>query len=259
MITFLRDPRAHVYSQWLHCYQNKNQFFNPINMPGNLTGWLQHWVSNGDQPNPNATWANIFHCYHPANLQSRYLSCRNWRTLPCVSPAMDGYVVTDTEGAFVEDFERAKQHVEAMHFVCLTEFYQESMCVLHMKMKNEFPEYCNCENVEAWKTFPMTHITHGGQHGTVYTDVDKSDIALIDRLTLDDSKLHAIARRRLLHDISEAERIWNKRIFCKGDIRSANKENTIELYPWDYEPGSDAEGDRTRGACNKKEGTQGLH
>eukprot|EP00931_Biecheleriopsis_adriatica_P021570 TRINITY_DN14074_c0_g1_i1.p1 TRINITY_DN14074_c0_g1~~TRINITY_DN14074_c0_g1_i1.p1 ORF type:complete len:324 (-),score=25.24 TRINITY_DN14074_c0_g1_i1:25-996(-) len=238
LMTFVRDPRAHVYSQWMHCLYNKDSWFNPKHLPSNFTGWLQHWDLIGDKPQQ----AQAFHCYHPLNLQSRSLSCTNTQwSLPCATPAMDTYVLSDTKKQFVERFELAAQHLNEMYFVGITDFYQESLCALHVKEKNEFPEYCNCEDIKAWKAFPQTHATHGGPpHGPVETEVGKEDMELIRRLTLHDSKLYTIAMQRLRKDITEVEHTWNKRILCRemGDIRT---KKTIALHSWDFKPDTFAE------------------
>lgn len=255
-VTFLRDPRAHVYSQWMHCRDNKDHWFNPRHLPSNMTAWLQHYDTVGDKPLPRGNQSGkVFHCYHPMNMQTRYLSCKHDRLLGCASPAMDTYIFKHNDyngwGGFTADFAIAKQNLQELHFVGITEFYQESLCVLHVKEKGEFPDYCNCEDTESWKTFPMTRATHGGKHGTVESDLGSGDIALIDRLTQDDSKLYTIAKKRLFDDIAEAERAWKKRILCNGGQRTMNNNNTIELYVWDYEPGDYVGAKRPgHGGCN---------
>lgn len=231
-MTFLRDPRAHVYSQWMHCRDDKGHWFRPKDLPSNFTGWLQHWLRTGDKPQR----AQTFHCYHPMNMQSRILSCSREGPLACVAPGMDSYILNDDKGEFVEKFELAARRLKEMHFVGITEFYQESLCALHVKENGRFPAWCNCEDVKSWKRFPMSPPkTHGGRpHGPVEVDVDPHDIKLIDSLTLDDSKLHSIAIQRLRDDIAKIERTWNKRIWCHQDGRKSAKDS-VTLQSWDYD------------------------
>ena len=55
VVTFVREPRAHVLSQWTHCHENHDRWFNPIGLPRDLPSWLAYWNATGDAPRPDAT------------------------------------------------------------------------------------------------------------------------------------------------------------------------------------------------------------
>lgn len=69
----VRNPKAHVISQYFHCRESVNHYKHWKDMP-TLEGWLEAWVDAMDHPSQKVDkdLYNRFHCYDPRNLQSRY-------------------------------------------------------------------------------------------------------------------------------------------------------------------------------------------
>lgn len=189
-ITFMREPRAHVYSQWRHCVENQDNHFSPIGLPGSLVEWLQHWDTVGDGPRHTAVMTSIgewaeavslahaFRCYIPINLQSRCLSCAHNGTAPrgaadrmipapsrflsLTTPGLDVRVLGDVWREFQADGELALRRVrsrgpDGLLFVGITELYQESMCLLHARELGELPPECDCQKPKLWARFRQNH------------------------------------------------------------------------------------------------------
>ena len=185
-ITFVREPRAHVYSQWRHCTENQDNHFSPTGLPGSLVEWLEHWDKIGDGPRSATVmtsvgeWAesvspaHAFRCYIPINLQTRCLSCSHngtgpdrvipgpSRFLPLITPGLDVRVLGDARREFQADGELALRRVrsrsrEGFLFVGITELYQESMCLLHARELGELPSSCDCQKPELWARFRHNH------------------------------------------------------------------------------------------------------
>lgn len=238
LLTFVRKPAAHVYSQWLHCRDNKDHWFNPQHLPGSLHEWLQHWVSVGDKARAAHEPNESFNCYLPMNLQSRILSCKFQGRLKYTTPGLDNRILSDMKKDFEEDLDLALQHLKGMYAVGITDFYQESLCVLHVRDKSEYPDYCDCDH-PAWKSFPQTQINHGGRpHGAYTVEVNADDMELIHQLTKHDSQIYTLALERLRQDISEIEGKWKKRMWChsknSNDLFQEHLGSTsITLFDWD--------------------------
>jgi hypothetical protein len=214
-MVFVRDPLAHVYSQWIHCHANLDNWFdNPHKnhgLPGDLHQWLSHWIFRGDtvrgtMSNKQFLTNESFHCYLPKNCQSRVLSCTGAHEIQRGTPCFDEAILADTRGIFKVDQVRATQILEQLYFVGVTEYYQESLCALHVKEQNEYPDYFDCKH-EAWAAkFPQHHNTHGGEHGPVRKEVGASEVEQIRKLVDADLMIHHLGLKRLRKENSELEK-----------------------------------------------------
>lgn len=229
VITFIREPLAHVYSQWNHCRKNLNHWFNPRGLPANFSQWLRYWNKVGDHPTVRE---HGFHCYVPINLQARALSCRA-RSCPRVTHALDEAVLGDTSGELAVHEDLATRRLQnSVRFVGITEFYQESMCILHAMSKNSLPYYCNCEDREAWGRFPHADRDHGGRVPKTHT-LSKADADMIRKLTKVDARLYEVAMGRFMEAVQSVEGRFGKRVFCRGPARGSLEAETIQLFEWD--------------------------
>eukprot|EP00928_Gymnodinium_smaydae_P030266 TRINITY_DN22549_c0_g1_i1.p1 TRINITY_DN22549_c0_g1~~TRINITY_DN22549_c0_g1_i1.p1 ORF type:complete len:301 (-),score=48.43 TRINITY_DN22549_c0_g1_i1:36-938(-) len=218
VVTFLREPVSHVFSQWMHCKQNKDDYFNPQGLPETLTAWLEHWSRVGDAtPSPR----NAFNCYMPSNLQARALTCTK-RKCSYSTPGLDSSVLNDTDGSFTINETLARERIAHDVFaVGLTEFYQESLCLVHAKRERNIPEQCNCENARAWRKFKMANQTHGGAAPAREDKVTHADVKMIKRLNRIDDRLYQVALERFERDVRSVERQYGKRILCQ-ELRRAS-------------------------------------
>lgn len=245
-IAFLRNPRAHVISQYYHCDMDahlnpKVEIFNPQNWPAkpNLWAWLDHWGSRLDKFNADRAAVrervkaagdqavkltreqleseslkdeDTFHCYLPANLQTRHMSCKE-REYPF--PSEDRRVIANLN-VYGGDKDTALNNLKELAYVGITELYQESLCVIHAGELNEVPENCNCENEAAWKTFHQKKFDHGVSHS--HPGVDQlaagTNKILIDKLTEDDWELYVAGVRRFKEEAKAVEQKFGKKIIC---------------------------------------------
>jgi len=228
VITMMREPRAHVQSQWRHCSHNLDRWFSPQGLPTSMTAWLEHWVPmvrHGSRGKPRAGM-RAFHCYLPANLQTRSLSCLSRDPcLPYVNPALDSTVLSDANGLFEANLDVALARVangsDGLSFVGVAERYQTSMCTLHALERNELPAYCNCSAPAAWAKFPQAHMTHDGPRGIVMArrmPPSEREIELIDELTALDRVLYAAALARLRRDVALVEARFGTKLWCDESL-----------------------------------------
>eukprot|EP00928_Gymnodinium_smaydae_P049367 TRINITY_DN3311_c0_g3_i1.p1 TRINITY_DN3311_c0_g3~~TRINITY_DN3311_c0_g3_i1.p1 ORF type:complete len:421 (-),score=55.85 TRINITY_DN3311_c0_g3_i1:105-1232(-) len=214
LITFLREPRAHVLSQYEMCrYRKKHPelYMHPVSLPDSLNAWLHHWVAAMTPMRVGNASVDFFYCYMPLNLQARLLSCNGID----FNPGRDEVVLNDTVGKYNVNLELAMSQIkEKFTYVGVTELYQESMCLVHVIERDEFPPYCDCENRSAWSTFPETHVRHGVEAHSV-RNLKREDARLIDDLTAEDRRLYDAALQRLTRDIHRVEAKFGKKILCR--------------------------------------------
>lgn len=231
VVTFVREPFSHVYSQWHHCDKNLDNWFKPEGMPSSFAEWLEYWARAGDKPGS----ADIgFHCYIPINLQARVLSCTGTRC-PYATSAFDRNVKNDTSGEFAVDAELALQRIVDASVgatnVGLTEYYRESMCLVHVRHNGSFPPYCNCEDEKAWSAFPMTYVTHGSGHHHV--TLSQHEVDLVNRLTEVDQRIYRAAHARFMAELADVEKRFGKKILCKNATLPQEGARTV-LLQWDH-------------------------
>jgi len=208
-VTFFREPRAHVYSQYLECTEDgwgkeilKTNTANGISNDifGDVSTWLAHFSAD-----KNTTFDGG--CYNPVNMQSRTLECSS--NLHHHLSGEDWPLPIDV----------LRQRMEGYAFVGIVERYQESACLFVLLVSGSLPPYCDCEDHAMWKTFPGIHETHEVPSHHV-DDLSKLDLKRIDDLTERDAKLWQGAVKRFISDIDKAEHKTGTRILCDRQISS---------------------------------------
>jgi len=229
VITFMRDPVAHVYSQWNHCQKNLDSWFNPKGLPESFEGWLEYWANAGDEPGDSE---HGFGCYLPINLQARALSCKAWpfKACPKATPALDTDVKTFPK--FGVDNETALRHVSddspgGAALVGLTEYYQESLCLLHAKYRKRLPPYCDCRDEKAWAAFPGHHFTHSSEVAHDRVKLSAREVKLVHQLTDLDRRLYSVAQARFWAEVARVEEQFGTRISCKVEKRAKARASPI--------------------------------
>lgn len=239
IVTFVRHPLEHVYSQWNHCKKNLDKWFNPQNLPSSFTAWLQYWAMAGDGPAFSGEGTG-FGCYIPINLQARALSCQAFPPSACpkATPALDAEVKHDISGKLKVRaqvaLDRIKSSSGGAAFVGLTEFYQESMCLIHVQYTGRFPRYCNCEDQTAWRSFPMTRVTHNSGEPSKSVQLSAYERALVRQLTNVDDRIYAAAYARFMREIASVEKRFGKHILCNvSSFKQADPNSSMVFYDWD--------------------------
>jgi len=235
VITILRDPKAHVYSQFNHCRKNLDGWFNPVDFPSTFQEWMQFWVARGDTPEYHAA-GNGFRCYLPNNLQTRALSCT---ATDCsyATCALDWEVLSGQASAFALDRSVALDKVmHGVHVLGLTDFYQESMCLVYAYVHGELPDWCACEDRQAWDAFGESKETHGSNYTAVGAKTfSAEELQLVQQLTQLDQEVYDAAVKRFEADIARVEQQYGKKILC-SDLRGENAKSRLDralIYDFD--------------------------
>lgn len=199
IVTMLRNPRDHVYSQYVECaddtWGEKAVKDEQKHLLKNFPTWLRHFSLNFT--------TDDLGCYHPFNMQTRAFLCEGHLH----------HVNSEEELRHVSDIKLAVQRMSETFFVGLAEQYQESMCVLRTKVTGALPEWCNCEDPLSWSKFVPQHESHKTRAHSV-SELSPADLRMVDQLTLLDRQLYIEAQRRFLRDVQDVEEAFNTRILC---------------------------------------------
>jgi hypothetical protein len=230
VVAFLRNPRSHVLSQYYHCDTMRQELMSALRKTGHsgpfrktgdgnekqnwpdLSGWLDHWASLKENvENGTASQKDTLHCYLPINLQVRQMSCKARGTQKFVG--LDAQALSHPTN-YAGNVSVALSNIQRIAHVGITEFYQESMCLFHVQEFDEFPPYCNCENLTAWKSFSQKRESHGVIYHPSWENITQSDFKRIDALTHEDWQLYTAGIERFTAEIHQAEQRFNKKILC---------------------------------------------
>lgn len=205
-VVFLRSPRKHVRSQHGECYFDpqwglkvtKNTLFpRTDNYTEDFSQWLHHFsMLSENQIGPD----HDFNCYDPRELQTRYMSC-----LSAGSCEANHALVGEPPS-----LEQALINLNDADFVGLTDFYHESICMLHYRREEELPVGCNCN--EAANKITHVHETHGVPNLSDEWTADV--IELVDSFTLLDRALFKHALNRFQRDLLEVEQKAGVPVLC---------------------------------------------
>eukprot|EP00440_Ansanella_granifera_P025732 gb/GFBE01027942.1/.p1 GENE.gb/GFBE01027942.1/~~gb/GFBE01027942.1/.p1 ORF type:complete len:386 (+),score=87.27 gb/GFBE01027942.1/:1-1158(+) len=144
-----------------------------------------------------------FNCYAPMNFQSQRMTC---------TKAMEWPEEVDVD--------LAVRKMEETFHVGIIEAYQASICVLHAKVSNKLPPYCDCTDAEKWASF-TGHEDNVNEEGT--NDPNKvrhaADISpdlriLVDDFTKADQKLFTAGWARLVREARWVEAQHGIKVLC---------------------------------------------
>lgn len=200
MITMLRKPSEHVYSEYLECADTpwgkaiRSESGAEEEDVASFTSWLQHFAQNS---------TDDFNCYHPFNMQSRALSC----DYPSDPHHYDGELNSAMTAA-------AFRAMEETFFVGLVEYYQESLCLFHSKVvESALPSWCDCKQKGAWNAKAVTNATHNVPEHSLH-DLSSADMDIVNSLTEHDQMLYNAAYERFKKDIAAEEEKRGVKIMC---------------------------------------------
>eukprot|EP00747_Dinoflagellata_sp_TGD_P078062 gnl/TRDRNA2_/TRDRNA2_159881_c0_seq3.p1 gnl/TRDRNA2_/TRDRNA2_159881_c0~~gnl/TRDRNA2_/TRDRNA2_159881_c0_seq3.p1 ORF type:complete len:364 (-),score=43.19 gnl/TRDRNA2_/TRDRNA2_159881_c0_seq3:20-1111(-) len=233
-VTMLRNPRAHVLSQYMHCVSSPNNLRRYGKRMPNFGAWLAQWVhlyinaetstwnftsSDGTVPDEAITPSHLqdrvpnykgypFQCYMPFNLQTQRLLCDNnphfYKRFPSAHEAIANMADTD--------------------FVGIQEAYQESVCLLHARLHRSLPRYCDCTNSTSWREFVPYRELHGVPAYPGVQSYHEEIIKLVDLLTEGDRVLYATAVERFMTELAGAEKHFGVKVLCQSTLE--------KLSPW---------------------------
>jgi len=202
---FLREPRKHVYSQFLECkydWWGKKVTANTSFPRDSIDAiGMREWVNFfHDDWHPKK---GDFHCYNPWNMQTRYLATRDAHHLSTIDLKEPSVAI-------------AEKNLRNLDFVGCVDYYKESMCALSFVLDGTFFEGCVCSENKV----NFTHLTHGVPKHSI-EDLDETTIAKIDNMTTSDAKLYKRFLKSFLWKILQLEEELDIQIMCKE-----NKEKT---------------------------------
>ena len=193
--TFFREPIHHVYSLYLECkydawgIDTRSDTFPTNEHEDHQSGftpafdlWLEHF-------NTNVTTIDNFNCYHPHNLQMRYIASNN--TIGLRSEEMYNYLI-DEEMNIKFDSETKRRVKEDLSFFGLTEYYLTSICLFEYKSFGRFLNCgCDCSKPHNCTKYEK-HESHNVPPHPIDALSDKT-ISLIENLVDQDLKLYQYA------------------------------------------------------------------
>ena len=150
MMTSLKHPRAHVWSQWGQCtFGSNSKRHDQLPYNGTLSNeinfeiWLDHFLNadvvesivdyNDTQRQQPGFALYDFGCYHPANLQSRVFSY----PADVAKPQHFKKSFIPSRFTFEPNITLVRQVRNDMDWISISEFYHESKCLVYHRL-NKF-------------------------------------------------------------------------------------------------------------------------
>uniref|UniRef100_A0A7S3V228 Uncharacterized protein n=1 Tax=Aplanochytrium stocchinoi TaxID=215587 RepID=A0A7S3V228_9STRA len=167
--SLFRNPLSHVYSQYLECKYDRwgrirthgTEF--PRDAEDEKTGrmpayekWLHHFIDDVHDrkiiPNRTRTDHNDYRCYHPYNMQTRYLFCDSYAQ-DFTGPRTEFPHHFDGTSQ-LKDFDplQVKKILREMWFVGILEYYDVSVCMFKYQVSGVLPPTCGCEKASSNST-----------------------------------------------------------------------------------------------------------
>lgn len=221
LVSFFRTPRSHVYSQYLECkydplFIRRTKDYNFPRPKSHVKGfkvWINHFYSSWNQvmdERLNITHDH-FNCYHPYNMQTRYLAQTCPRSAHNIEDNMTWKTVL-----------QAIEIMNSLPFIGLTEYYNASMCLFWFYVQKPllWQRFCSPKPLlssqrvatEAQgtssksKTSPQEHmhITHFVPKHSL-EDIDEKTWLKVDALTRLDQVTYRYAVRRFFFNVQHME------------------------------------------------------
>lgn len=210
IVTALRQPRAHVLSQYLECgfdhwgkkvTKNTNFPRSTGNFMGGFVDWVHHFYVRGEA----GTWGgeNDFKCYNPINHQTRQLSCVGAHAFGLESH----HVFADAAPRTIEE---ATKNMRKLNALVITELYAESLCLVEYKLLGQLPASCTCDLMST------RHVSHVSHHVPPHSiaDIPAKTLKEIDAITKKDQAVYFQGLKYFLLDIEAVEVATNRTILC---------------------------------------------
>jgi len=219
VVMMVRAPRAHVMSQYSFCATSPDAGPSHMHelMPDSFDDWIGNWsllkeqskeygeFTVGPKTAYNDPWCFStlpYACYSPIDLQTQRLTCE----------AGKAYDYPEEQ-----DLSRAVSNMASTFFVGIVEAYQESICLLHAKLNDKLPKWCDCENEKEWNKAPVHQDDHGASHDAT-DDVSDEVLSMVDSMTENDRSLYNQALDRFMMEIDAAEKKFKTTIVCEGNF-----------------------------------------
>jgi len=227
-MTVLREPRAHVLSQYVECRSDEwgkrsvaayhTNYKHKLHLPrfpkfGKLYDDFDEWVDHFATLGENGTRGHLgcFNCYNPINMQTRYMSLNaTEKPAPHFVPSLKLYQ-REYAGS---SFKRAKKNLGRLEVVGLMEKFRESLCLAAYAATDALPEHCldkerRCSDGRLYD--------HGVKHHDLAL-VKPTTLAKIDSITKEDTWLYAYAKRLFHHQIERVRKQTGVNLMCGSNL-----------------------------------------
>ena len=228
-LVMLRSPRSHILSMFKECRYNEwgskwtKDFFNVEGThQEDLEKWIGNWSQPLKQPHPG--------CYNPWNYQSRAMTSHQQ------NPHKIG------EEGWEPSLDLALASYLRMDFVGLTDFYQESLCLLFARASSisvanlYLNSFCDCQKRVVAPTI-NDHPKFQRSPNVRSDDVDITPWLAIkmDRMSEVDKALYTVALRAFMREVKNAEARFERRIMCSHVLKEVEPKlayltNVTALY-----------------------------
>jgi hypothetical protein len=240
-MTLLREPRAHVLSQYVECLSDiwgkkvvaayATKYQHKLHLPrfpkgGKLYDDFDEWVDHFATLGENGTRGpeGSFNCYNPINMQTRYMSLNTTidgpqsklgapivQHGPHFVPSLKAYQ-REYAGS---SFERAKKNLGRVEVVGLMEKFRESLCLAAYAATDALPEHCldkerRCSDGGLFND-------HGVKHHD-FAHVKPTTRAKVDSITKKDTWLYAYAKALFNHQIKRVRKQTGVNLMCGSNL-----------------------------------------
>ena len=209
MVTFLRNPRSHVLSQFFECKYDLWGKVTTMNtaFPRNSSDvedfilWVNHfyeyWKISSDKKLWNINNASVvddFNCYTPYNMQARALSNE------CVDSHHDHSSINYINlTSYVDNF-------HSLPFVGVVEYFRVSFCMVWFYVGEKFTR---ARDLFCRESYEQSHVRHGVPDHSDITLYPDSVWDKVDEMTQLDLKLYNMGVQRLLKNFEELRSTYN--------------------------------------------------
>ena len=213
ILTFVRSPLEHIYSQFMEC-KHDPVFYNITKKHGfprsdsdekDFETWINFFYNSWNKQKDESIniTTNEFRCYHPYNMQSRYLSddCG----VKEKKPQAHSYPLKPQSANFMNS---SINNMNKLNFVGILEYYDASMCLfwylMGEKYVNKMRENCFGGALHANERHNVpNHKNH------TFSEETKSKAL---QLTWFDQILYDKSVERFFENVREFERIQKRSI-----------------------------------------------
>jgi len=187
-VSMFREPRTHVYSQYLECkYDNwgKSRTKHYHRFPRNendvegMAKWVDYFLEE-DRDN------KLFGCYDPWNMQTRIMTCHG-SYMDKTNGQATGHIQAHSNLGIPEPrVDIAIRNVQNLDFFGVVEYYSESICVLFYLTKSKIKPGCLCTDQTSPK---WSHVSHHVPKHSI-NDLSNDTLQKIDIMTKGDKELY---------------------------------------------------------------------
>lgn len=249
-LTSLKSPRHHIFSLFMECKHDTRWGFritNGTDFPRSglsraddehdFQAWLNHFVrteSSGGRLSSRFGETEDYHCYHPANYQSRALTSKTSK------PHHMDFATQNRKPIFEPNATDAIQTYWDHNWVAISDFYSESKCLLlyriskgptHTSTDSMAQEYldlkCTCpddykvsSSSLSVKVETVKVLHHNGTRRSKLSDLPPDMLSKIEMLTRVDMKVYKVALLQFLREIAwlESENELGRRVLCQSSL-----------------------------------------